>query len=131
MVDIVYIGGGLNYAGAVVAAKNGKKVILIEKDMDQLGGVCLHKGCIPSKMFLHYSQLLFESQDEILEGDLSLSMKTLLEKKEALLQSVTKVVVKQCTDVELIEGKGVVIAPHKIEVNGKTIEAKHLSLIHI
>jgi len=126
MVDIAYIGGGLNYAGAVVAAKNGKKVVLIEKELDQLGGVCLHKGCIPSKMFLHYSQLLYESKNEILEGDLTLSMKTLLEKKEALLQSVTKVVVKQCADVELIEGKGVVIAPHTIEVNGKTIEAKHI-----
>jgi dihydrolipoamide dehydrogenase len=47
MYDIIFIGGGLNYAGAIVAAKNGKKVALIEKDLGQLGGVCLHKGCIP------------------------------------------------------------------------------------
>ncbi len=126
MFDIVYIGGGLNYAGAVVAAKNGKKVALIERDMSQLGGVCLHKGCIPSKMFLHYSQLLFESKNEILEGDLTLSMKTLLEKKEALLKNVTKVVLRQCADIELIEGKGIVTAPHAVEVNGKTIEAEHI-----
>ena len=58
MYDIVYIGAGLNYAGAVVAAKNGKKVALIENDMNQLGGVCLHKGCIPSKMLIHPSNVL-------------------------------------------------------------------------
>jgi len=44
MYDIIYIGGGLNYAGAVVAAKHGLKVGLIETSLDQLGGVCLHKG---------------------------------------------------------------------------------------
>ncbi|MEA3456309.1 MAG: NAD(P)/FAD-dependent oxidoreductase [Campylobacterota bacterium] len=126
MFDIVYVGGGLNYAGAVVAAKNGKRVALIEKEMGQLGGICLHKGCIPSKMFLHYSRLLYESKNEILEGDLTLSMKTLQEKKEVLLQSVTKVVLKQCADIELIEGEGVITAPHKVEVNGETIEAEHI-----
>lgn len=51
MYDIVYIGGGLNYAGATVAAKNGKKVGLIESDLNQLGGICLHKGCIPCSGF--------------------------------------------------------------------------------
>jgi len=126
MYDIIYIGGGLNYAGAIVAAKNGKKVALIESDMNQLGGVCLHKGCIPSKMFLHYANLVYESQNEILEGSLRLDMKTLFEKKDALLKSVTKVVQKQCSHFELIEGKGKLIAPHKVEVNGKVIEGEYI-----
>ena len=126
MYDIIYIGGGLNYAGAIVAAKNGKKVALIESDMNQLGGVCLQKGCIPSKMFLHYSNLVYESKNEILKGVLHLDMKTLLEKKDALLKSVTKVVQKQCSHIELIEGKGKLIAPHKVEVNGKVIEGEYI-----
>ena len=37
MYDAVFIGGGLNYAGAIVLAKKGKKVALIEKDMSELG----------------------------------------------------------------------------------------------
>jgi dihydrolipoamide dehydrogenase len=126
MYDIIYIGGGLNYAGAVVAAKNGKKVALIEKDMSQLGGVCLHKGCIPSKMFLHYSNVVYEAQNEILNGSLDLDMKRLFEKKDALLKNVTKAVQKQCSYVELIEGVGRVVAPHKVEVNGKTLEAEYI-----
>ncbi|SFV74758.1 Dihydrolipoamide dehydrogenase of branched-chain alpha-keto acid dehydrogenase [hydrothermal vent metagenome] len=126
MYDIVYIGGGLNYAGAIVAAKNGKKVALIESDMTQLGGVCLHKGCIPSKMFLHYANVVYESQNEILDGSLQLDMKKLYEKKEALLKNVTKVVQKQCSLVDLIEGKGKIIAPHKVEVNGSIIEGEYI-----
>jgi len=126
MYDIVYIGGGLNYAGAIVAAKNGKKVALIEEDMSQLGGICLHKGCIPSKMFLHYSQQIFDSKDDILNGNLKLEMQTLVEKKNTLLQNVTKVVVKQCSGFELIEGKASITAPNTISVNGKTIQAKNI-----
>jgi len=126
MYDIVYIGGGLNYAGAIVAAKNGKKVALIESDLNQLGGICLHKGCIPSKMFLHYSNIIHESKSDVVQGDLKLDMKLLSEKKEALLKSVTKVVLKQCSVFDLIEGKGKLIAPHKVEVNGEIIEGEHI-----
>lgn len=126
MYDIIYIGGGLNYAGAIVAAKNGKKVALIERDMSQLGGVCLHKGCIPSKMFLHYSDIIYESKNEILQGELTLSQKTLFEKKDALLKSVTKVVVQQCSNIELIQGDAKVIAPHKVEVNSTVLEGEYI-----
>ncbi len=126
MYDIIYIGGGLNYAGAIVAAKNGKKVALIERDMNQLGGVCLHKGCIPSKMFLHYSNVVYESQNEIVDGSLSLNQATLFDKKDALLKSVTKVVKQQCSHIELIEGDAKLIAPYKVAVNGEILEAKYV-----
>jgi len=126
MYDIIYIGGGLNYAGAIVAAKNGKKVALIEKDLSQLGGTCLHKGCIPSKMFLHFANLVYESKNEILEGELKLSQKMLFKKKDALLKSVTKVVQKQCSHFELIEGEGRLVAPHTVEVNGQIVEGEYI-----
>jgi len=124
--DIIYIGGGLNYAGAIVAAKNGKKVALIESDISQLGGVCLHKGCIPSKMFLHYAMGVFESQNEIFEGEIKLNMQTLFEKKRSLLSSVTKVVTKQCSHFDLIEGKGYLVAPHQVKVNETLYEGENI-----
>jgi len=126
MYDIIYIGGGLNYAGALVASRAGKKVALIEEDLEQLGGACLHKGCIPSKMFLHYSNLIFESKDPILSGNLSLDMPLLLEKKTKLLRSAAKAVTKQCESFELIEGRGVVIAPHQVQVNGDILKASSI-----
>ncbi|TDL35261.1 FAD-dependent oxidoreductase [Jeotgalibacillus sp. S-D1] len=48
--DVVIIGGGPGgYHAAIRAAQMGKQVTIIEKT--SLGGICLAKGCIPSKMF--------------------------------------------------------------------------------
>lgn len=54
--DLAIIGGGTGgYTAAIRAAKNGLNVLLIEKE--QLGGTCLHKGCIPTKAMLESSGL--------------------------------------------------------------------------
>ncbi|WP_042350870.1 dihydrolipoyl dehydrogenase [Bacillus massiliigorillae] len=53
--DVVVIGGGPGgYAAAIRLGQLGKSVVLIEKD--QLGGVCLHHGCIPSKTLIHSAE---------------------------------------------------------------------------
>lgn len=126
MYDIIYIGGGLNYAGAIIAAKSGLKVALIEKSLDQLGGICLHKGCIPSKMFLHHAKTVWQSREELFEGSIALNMQTLIDKKTALIQSATKAVTAQCKQITLIEGTGQVIAAHKVQVAKQIYEAKHI-----
>ena len=54
--DIVILGGGSGgYACAVRAAQLGKTVALIERA--QLGGTCLHRGCVPTKALLHAAEL--------------------------------------------------------------------------
>ena len=51
--EIVVLGAGPGgYAAAFYAADLGKKVIMIERDK-RLGGVCLNRGCIPSKALLY------------------------------------------------------------------------------
>lgn len=51
--DIVVVGAGPGgYAAAFYAADLGKKVILVEREQ-RLGGVCLNRGCIPSKALLY------------------------------------------------------------------------------
>ncbi|HNX69341.1 MAG TPA: dihydrolipoyl dehydrogenase [Candidatus Omnitrophota bacterium] len=61
--DIVVIGGGPGgYTAAFYAAARGKRVVLIEKDAS-LGGVCLNRGCIPSKALLHIAGLIHETRD--------------------------------------------------------------------
>ena len=58
--DIAVIGSGPGgYAAAFRAADLGKKVVLIDRDKD-LGGVCLNRGCIPSKALLHISRVINE-----------------------------------------------------------------------
>ena len=51
--QIVVVGAGPGgYAAAFYAADLGKKVILVEREK-RLGGVCLNRGCIPSKALLY------------------------------------------------------------------------------
>jgi dihydrolipoamide dehydrogenase len=60
--EIVVLGAGPGgYAAAFYAADKGKKVLLVEQDK-RLGGVCLHRGCIPSKALLHATQLITEAK---------------------------------------------------------------------
>lgn len=51
MYDVVIIGGGPGgYAAALYAHNFGLSVALVEKDL--VGGVCLHRGCVPTKAWL-------------------------------------------------------------------------------
>lgn len=57
--DYGIIGGGpAGYSAAIYAAKEGKSVVLFEKD--KIGGTCLNRGCIPTKTFLHWADLYSE-----------------------------------------------------------------------
>ena len=57
--DCIIIGAGPGgYVAAIRAAQLGLKTCIIEKD--QLGGVCLNWGCIPSKSLLHQAALFSE-----------------------------------------------------------------------
>ncbi|MEA1881804.1 MAG: dihydrolipoyl dehydrogenase [Candidatus Marinimicrobia bacterium] len=61
--EIVVIGAGPGgYAAAFRAADLGKQVILIDKD-PTLGGVCLNRGCIPSKALLYISKVMDEAEN--------------------------------------------------------------------
>lgn len=60
---VVVIGGGPGgYAAAFYAADLGMEVTLIDKNTNP-GGVCLYKGCIPSKALLHVAKLINETRE--------------------------------------------------------------------
>jgi dihydrolipoamide dehydrogenase len=59
---IAVVGGGPGgYAAAFLAADLGLKVTLIDQELNP-GGVCLYRGCIPSKALLHIANLINESR---------------------------------------------------------------------
>lgn len=61
--QLAVIGGGPGgYAAAFLAADLGMEVTLIEKENNP-GGVCLYRGCIPSKALLHVAKLLNETEE--------------------------------------------------------------------
>ncbi len=61
--NICVIGAGPGgYAAAFLAADLGMNVTLIDKEKNP-GGVCLYRGCIPSKALLHVAKLLNETEE--------------------------------------------------------------------
>ncbi len=61
--EIVVLGAGPGgYPAAFEAADHGKQVVLVSDDV-ALGGVCLNRGCIPSKALLHVAKLLHEAKE--------------------------------------------------------------------
>ena len=61
--EVVVLGSGPGgYTAAFRAADLGKKVILIER-YDNIGGVCLNVGCIPSKALLHTAEIINEAAE--------------------------------------------------------------------
>jgi dihydrolipoamide dehydrogenase len=127
MYDVICIGAGLNYSLAIVLAKKGKKVALIEKDFNHMGGTCLHNGCIPTKNLLHRAKVVLESKEDIFKTSGEIDFKELQKKifsKVALQNGAIK---KQCemAGVELIEGEGFVV-DDGVEINGKVLKGEKI-----
>src|SRR5215813_957425 len=61
-INVAVVGGGPGgYAAAFLAADLGMTVTLIDPEANP-GGVCLYRGCIPSKALLHVAKLIEESE---------------------------------------------------------------------
>ncbi|MGO8697168.1 MAG: dihydrolipoyl dehydrogenase [Limisphaerales bacterium] len=66
--EILVLGAGPGgYAAAFFAADLGKKVLLVEQE-EKLGGVCLIRGCIPSKALLHAADVIVEARESAHRG---------------------------------------------------------------
>ena len=108
--EIVVIGGGPGgYAAAFYAADLGKKVTLIE--MDRLGGVCLNRGCIPSKALLHATKMIAEARESahrgVTFGEPVIDLDKLRSWKDSVLGKLTGGIgqLAKSRGVEVIEGK--------------------------
>ena len=110
--EIVVVGAGPGgYAAAFYAADLGKKVILIEQDK-RLGGVCLNRGCIPSKALLHATKMVGEARESAHRGITFAAPTIALEKlrawKESVLQKLGAGIagLAQKRGVQVIHGRG-------------------------
>lgn len=110
--EVVVLGGGPGgYAAAFYAADKGKKVILVDMDK-RLGGVCLNRGCIPSKALLHVTKLVAEAKESSHRGITFSEPKIDLDKmrawKESILEKLSKGIagLAQKRGVEVMYGRG-------------------------
>jgi dihydrolipoamide dehydrogenase len=110
--EIVVVGAGPGgYAAAFYAADKGKRVILVEREK-RLGGVCLNRGCIPSKALLHATHLISEARESahrgIAFGQPAIDLQKLRAWKESILHKLSLGIsqLAQKRGVEVLYGRG-------------------------
>lgn len=123
--DVVVIGSGPGgYTAAFRAADLGKRVVLVER-FDNLGGVCLNVGCIPSKALLHIAKVLDEAHemDElgVSFGKPKLDSKKLVAWKNSVVKKLTgglNALAKQ-RKVDVVVGTAKFAGSHEVVVDSK------------
>jgi dihydrolipoamide dehydrogenase len=110
--EVLVLGAGPGgYAAAFYAADKGKKVILVEQET-RLGGVCLIRGCIPSKALLHAAKLITEARHAehmgIQFGEPKLNLDKLREWKNSVVDKLAAGVstLARQRGVEVLRGRG-------------------------
>src|SRR5437870_9324851 len=99
------------YAAAFYAADLGKQVILVERDK-RLGGVCLNRGCIPSKALLHAAHTITSARESehrgISFGSPTLDLYKLRTWKESILTKLARGIsqLSKMHGVQALHGRG-------------------------
>ena len=129
--DLAILGGGPGgYVGAIRAAKLGLKVAVIEKN--NLGGVCLNWGCIPTKALYHVAQTLDEIEKASIFGievnKPKLDFSKAMARKDDILEMQRRGIAFHFkkNGIELINGEGRLSSQNTISV--KTPEAKETTV---
>ncbi len=130
-IKLTVIGGGPGgYAAAFLAADLGMDVTLIDLDKNP-GGVCLYRGCIPSKALLHVAKLIHEAEEAknwgIEFGTPRIDIDKLRDFKNKVVEKLTSGLgqISKQRKINFIQGRASFInsSSLKIEkVDGQTIE---------
>lgn len=136
--DIVVLGGGPGgYVAAIRAAQLGYKTAVVEKD--NLGGICLNWGCIPTKSLLKNAELYDHAKNHSEEfgftfSDLKFDFTKIIQRSRGVSEKIVKGVqflIKK-NKIDHIQGFGRFIANNKLEIldNNKKkideVEGKHI-----
>lgn len=122
---IIIIGGGpAGYVGALKAAQLGAEVTVIEDT--EVGGTCLNWGCIPTKTLIASSETLNKVRNSAdfgleLNGSVIPNIQKIIERKNRVVAVQVKGIrsLFKSWGVNLIEGKGILLSPEKVEVEKK------------
>jgi len=133
--DLIVLGSGPGgYVAAIRAAQLGLKTAIVERE--NLGGICLNWGCIPTKALLRSAEIFHYMQHakdyglaaEGISADLEAVVKRSRGVAKQLNQGVTHLMKKNKIAVHMGEGK--LLGAGKLEVKGEkgseTLTAKHI-----
>jgi len=132
--DVAIIGGGPGgYVGAIRMAQLGLNVVLIERE--RVGGVCLNRGCIPTKALYSATKLLAQVEKAKESGidfpPPEIDIAGLAAWKEGIVNKLVSGVEKllQANGATVIEATGTVTEPGRIALsNGEPLAAERIVL---
>lgn len=114
--DLVILGGGPGgYVAAVRASQLGLSVAVVEKE--KLGGVCLHKGCMPTKTLLRSAEIYATAKESesfgILMNDLSFDFTKVQDRKATVVDQLHRGVqsLMKKGKITVYEGTGTILGP--------------------
>lgn len=117
--DLGIIGAGpAGYTAALHGASTGKKVVLFEKN--EIGGVCLNKGCIPTKAILHVSEVYNRikkcSDYGISVSDVHFDYSVVLERKNKIIEKLRKGIelALKNSKVTVVKSEAEILSEHEI-----------------
>ena len=119
--DLVVLGGGPGgYDAAVEAAAAGLSTALVEAA--ELGGTCLNRGCIPTKLWLGATEAIDElaaqTKARVATGEVRVDFASLQSRKDKYLAATRKAMGMRLAslNVDLVAGLGRIAAPGTVEV---------------
>ncbi|HVH81472.1 MAG TPA: glutathione-disulfide reductase, partial [Stellaceae bacterium] len=129
--DLFTIGAGSGgVAGTRRAGAYGARTAICE-DL-RIGGTCVLRGCVPKKLLVYGSQFAEAFADAAGFGwhvpPATHDWAALIAAKDKELDRLHQIYVNMLTNakVEIIDGRGVVVDPHTVEVNGKRYTAENI-----
>ena len=130
--DVVIIGGGPGgYVAAIRAAQLGHKTLVVEKE--NLGGICLNWGCIPTKALLKnaeiYENVLNASKYGIKAEKVSFDWSKIISRSRNIAKRLSKGIeyLMKKNNIEVINGSAVIKNKNEIKLDsGKVIKANYI-----
>ena len=131
--QVIIIGGGpAGYTAAEVAGKAGLSVLLIEKN--NLGGVCLNEGCIPTKTLLYsaktYDSAKHASKYAVNVSEVSFDLPRIIARKSKVVRKLVLGVKAKLTsnNVTILSGEAQIIDKNTVCCGEETYEGENLIL---
>ncbi|HTH17107.1 MAG TPA: glutathione-disulfide reductase [Magnetospirillum sp.] len=129
--DLITLGAGSGGVRASrMAAQLGKRVAVVEES--RVGGTCVMRGCVPKKLLVYGAHFAEDLTDALGFGwsyaDVSFDWARLIAAKNAELNRLESVYNRILRDngVTLLEGRGVVVDGHTVEVGGQPYTAERI-----
>lgn len=135
MYDLIIIGSGpAGYVAAIRAGQTGLKTAIIEKN--QIGGMCLNWGCIPSKSLMEsvklYQRITKDASrfgiDGIEKGSVSFNWNKAVKRSDGIVKKLTGGVefLLKKNAVEIIKGEAKIVSANSVLADNRLIEAKNI-----